>query len=542
MGVREGEVKRGLLLAVVLAALPALAETRRVAIVVGNNAGNGGLQPLRYAESDAGKFARVLVELGDVSADDVMLLQGRRVADMERAITDARERITAFKRVPDTRAVLLFYFSGHSDGEAIELGQENLPYARLKAMLLGTGADLRVAIVDACKSGAGFREKGGKPAEPFVIKLSDTLVASGEAFITSSAADESALESTEVMGSYFTHNFISGLRGAADTSGDKLITLAEAYRFAYDRTVSATSVLPVGVQHPSYDYRLSGQGELVLASLVKPSATLVVPEGSERSLVTDVARDQVIVELPPGPIREVALSPGQYGLRLMKGGQSFGGRVSLLEGARRVVRWDELTLQSSSVVVARKGPDAEASVLGLPPAKPPAVLHVGIGASRDLSDLLIPGSQMGLAAVLRLGFEPTAAHGITLSLLGQLPSLIGGTSVAAGALNVGGVQARIGYRWAFELGRFWFGVGPEAGGGVWIETGNLLNPDTQKLELRTEAAASPILAVRATARLKLFSIVSMCLDADFAGGLLAVNGALAFLPLPTGTLGLAVDL
>jgi len=108
------------------------------------------------------------------------------------------------------------------------------------------------------------------------------------------------------MGSYFTHNFISGLRGGADTSGDKLITLAEAYRFAYDRTVSATSVLPVGVQHPSYDFRLSGQGELVLASLVRPSATLLLPEGSERSLVIDVARDQVIVELPPGPIREVA--------------------------------------------------------------------------------------------------------------------------------------------------------------------------------------------------------------------------------------------
>src|SRR5439155_22262890 len=104
------------------------------------------------------------------------------------------------------------------------------------------------------------------------------------------------------------HNLISGLRGAADTSGDKQITLAEAYRYAYDRTVSATSMLPVGVQHPSYDYRLSGQGELVLASLLKPSATLVVPEGSEGSLVTEVVRDQVVVELPPGPIREVALS------------------------------------------------------------------------------------------------------------------------------------------------------------------------------------------------------------------------------------------
>lgn len=530
------------------AALSAAAETRRVAIVVGNNAGSSNLQPLRYAESDAGKFARVLVELGDVSADDVMLLQGRHVADLERAITDAKERVAAFKRVPDSRTVLLFYFSGHSDGESIELGGENLPYGRLKAMLLGTGADLRVAIVDACKSGAGFREKGGRLAENFVIKLSDTLVASGEAFITSSAADESALESNEVMGSYFTHNLISGLRGAADSSGDKLITLAEAYRFAYDRTVSATSVLPIGVQHPSYDFRLSGQGELVLASLVKPSATLVMPEGSERSLVTDVARDQVVVELPPGPIREVALSPGQYGVRLMKGGQSYGGRISLADGARRIVRWEELTAQSSSVVVARKGeggPEYEVAVKVPEPKhleRVPAVLHVGIGATRDLADLLIPGTSMGLAAALRVGFEPSAGSGLTFALLGQLPGYIGGTSVDTGALYVGGVQGRLGYRWGFEVNRFSFGIGPEAGGGVWIETGNLVNPETHQQEIRTEAAASPILALRVTARLKLFSIVSMCLDADFAAGLLAVNGALAFLPLPTGTLGVALDL
>lgn len=537
----------GLVLILSFVALSASAETRRVAIVVGNNAGSGSMPPLRYAESDAGKFARVMVELGDVSPDDVLLLQGRRVADVERAIADAKERVAAFKRIPDTRAVLLFYFSGHSDGESIELSGENLPYARLKTMLLGTGADLRVAIIDACKSGAGFREKGGKPAESFVIKLTDTLVASGEAFILSSAADESALESNEVMGSYFTHNFISGLRGAADTSGDRLVTLAEAYRFAYDRTVSATSVLPVGVQHPSYDFRLSGQGELVLASLVKPSATLVMPEGSERSLVTDVMRDQVIVELPPGPIREVALSPGQYGLRLMKGGQSFGGRVVLADGMRRIVKWDELSAQSSSVVVARKGeggPEYEISQT-TPEKKPqgsaPMVLSVGVGVTRDLSDLLLGGS-MGAAGALRVGFEPTASHGLSFALWGQIPSMIGASTIAGGGLNVGGVQGRIGYRWAFQLDRFWLGIGPEAGGGVWFETGLLTNPQTGDIELRTEAAASPLLGLRATARLKLFSIVSMCLDLDFAAGFLAVNNQLRFLPLPTGTLGLALDL
>jgi hypothetical protein len=138
-----------LFIAVLLAAPLAHAETKRIAIVVGNNAGGGDNAPLRYAESDAGKMARVLVELGDVNSEDVLLLQGRRVSDVERAITDARDRVSLLKSTPDVRTALYFYFSGHSDGESIELGPERLAYARLKALLSGTGADVRLVVVDA---------------------------------------------------------------------------------------------------------------------------------------------------------------------------------------------------------------------------------------------------------------------------------------------------------------------------------------------------------------------------------------------------------
>src|SRR5687767_5896089 len=96
-------------LSLLVAALPASAESRRLALVVGNNAGGPAMPPLRYAESDAGKMARVLIELGDVGIDDVMLLQGRKVGDLERAITDAKDRVAMFKRSPETRTVLIFY-------------------------------------------------------------------------------------------------------------------------------------------------------------------------------------------------------------------------------------------------------------------------------------------------------------------------------------------------------------------------------------------------------------------------------------------------
>lgn len=461
----------GVLFLLLLSTLAA-AETKRLAIVVGNNAGSGDMPPLRYAESDAGKMARVMVELGDVSSEDVMLLQGQGVNQLERAIGEARDRVAFFKKSPDVRTVLLFYFSGHSDGEAIELGREKLAYARLKALLAGTGGDVRLVVVDACRSGAGLREKGGKPADNFTIRLADTLQTSGEAFITSSAADEAALESSEVMGSYFTHNLISGLRGAADASGDKLVTLAEAYKYAYDRTVVSTAMLPVGAQHPNYDFKLSGQGELVLASLLKPSSMLVLPE-ADRSLVIDLARDQVIVEVVGGA-REVALSAGQYGLRLFKGGQGYGGRVTLTDGMRQVVQLSALTPIHSSVIVAAKGGPAVVQTLDAPPSRKETGVGVSLGGT---GRILAPiGTAQGPKWQLRVDVEPLnttfvsfgggrlfgALHLLGLGEMSFDPAPVGGGEAA----NEAGAQLRVGYRLALDLWRLQLGLGLELGPGV----------------------------------------------------------------------------
>lgn len=456
-----------------LAATSAFAETRRLAIVVGNNAGSGELQPLRYAESDAGKMARVMVELGDVQAEDVMLLQGQGVDAVERAITEARDRVATFRRSPDVRSVVFFYFSGHSDGEAIELGNERLAYGRLKALLAGTAADVRLVVIDACRSGAGLREKGGKPVDGFTIRLSDTLQATGDAFITSSAADESALESSEVMGSYFTHNFISGLRGAADTSGDKLVTLAEAYRYAYDRTVSSTAMLSVGAQHPNYDFRLSGQGELVLSTLLKPSASMVLPQ-AERALITDLGRDQVVVEVVGAAGHEVALAPGQYGVRLFKDGQSYGGRFTLGEGQRQVVALTALSPVKASTMVAAKGGPMAVQQLTLP--KPPSSGEgVGLGLSIGGTGRVLDLAAQSPKWQLRLDLEPLRTSLVSFGvarLSGSLQLLALGEGSfdpnpsGGEAANEAGAQVRIGYRFALDVWRFQLGFGVELGPGL----------------------------------------------------------------------------
>ncbi|HEY0706527.1 MAG TPA: caspase family protein, partial [Polyangia bacterium] len=120
------------------------ATERRFAVVVGNNRGATARRPLRFAERDAFKVARVLTELGHFAANDVFLQQGRSSDELRLQLANLRQAITKARADnPATRALLVLYFSGHSDGVALELGEDRLPYADLRALLLATGADVR---------------------------------------------------------------------------------------------------------------------------------------------------------------------------------------------------------------------------------------------------------------------------------------------------------------------------------------------------------------------------------------------------------------
>ncbi len=91
-------------------------------------------------------------------------------------------------------------------------------------------------------------------------------------------------------------------------SGDGLVTLAEAYQYAFARTLSATTNTVVDPQHPNYDYRLSGRGEVVLTRIRMPAAVIELPAGFERVLLTDVDRDHVIAEIGSQGARRLAVN------------------------------------------------------------------------------------------------------------------------------------------------------------------------------------------------------------------------------------------
>jgi hypothetical protein len=152
---------------------------------------------------------------------------------------------------------------------------------------------VRVAFVDACQSGALTGVKGGRRAPGYEIHLADPGSVKGMAIVTSSTANELSQESDDLQGSFFTHNIMAGLRGAADSSRDGQVTLGEVYQFAFRRTLASTAASLVGGQHPTYDYRMSGAGDVILARTRPNDArwcSRAKPAPPIRSCTRDAAR------------------------------------------------------------------------------------------------------------------------------------------------------------------------------------------------------------------------------------------------------------
>ncbi len=424
------------------------ATTRRFAIVVGNNRGAPERVHLRYAESDAGRFAQVLRELGEVHPADMALLQGSTLKSVEAAMARISGRIARIKQDPSAQAVLTFYFSGHSDGTALELGGERLDYSRVKSMLRETRADVRLAVIDACGSGA-VRSKGASPAPPFSVRFRDKLKSHGEVFLTSSAANEVALESDELQASYFTHHLISGLRGAADTTSDRKVTLTEAYRYAFDRTIMSSAATLSGVHHPGYDFQLSGEGELILSFLDHTEMSLELPGDLERAVVIAIGSHSVISELTAQSGALVALPAGAYRVRARRGNKIYENDFHFEDGEHRTLGWEDFEeVEGISLVSKGSGRLRGRWQLGL-----------SAQGSSGLADTTGPGFGM------RLSLDRHRFHGFNLALVGTT------SRGANGVFRENLVSMRVGWRLGWAHDSFSLSLGLEGGPGfVWQPT------------------------------------------------------------------------
>src|SRR5262249_48111245 len=209
---------------------------------------------------------------------DARLLTSASADDVRRALDDLKARISQAHE----ETVFFVYFSGHAKDGDLRLGDSRMPLSELRDALRDAPADVRIGRLDSCQSGAITRSKGVRSAPAFDVQKAQAASTRphGLVLIASSSADEESQESDDIGASFFTHYLASGLLGDADASGDGKVTLAEAYAYAYSRTVGETLS-----QHPVYLYDLGAAGDLVLTALAPAPGARAFPLGGEGASV-----------------------------------------------------------------------------------------------------------------------------------------------------------------------------------------------------------------------------------------------------------------
>jgi hypothetical protein len=346
---------------------------RRFALVMGSNDGGPDRVRLRYAGTDAAAMAAVLQDVGGVAPSDLLLVPEVRRAD----VLDAFRRLEAAvgaARAEATRLEVVVYYSGHSDPTGLLPGGERLDWRDLRLAIGRLPADVRVTVLDACSSGAVLRTKGGAFRPAFLAD--EGTAVTGEAVLASSTADEASQESDLIGASFFTHHLVAGLRGAADADLDGLVTLSEAYAYAFRETREATAATLAGPQSPTFALDLQGQGDFIVTDLRRATSRVQVDALLDGSLTLrrPDGRPLLVVDKVPGEPMTLSVPPGRYDALLRSGPDAWAARIDVPDASVARLAQGDFSRAAVSATRLRGGPtlgDAEPVVAQAPPQPPP---------------------------------------------------------------------------------------------------------------------------------------------------------------------------
>ncbi|NVJ08763.1 caspase family protein [Myxococcus sp. AM001] len=432
---------------------------RRFALLVGVNDGGEGRARLRYAVTDARSFGDVLEELGGVQPrDTLLLLEGDRAA-LESALVRFKAMVAA-ATTPGTRIEALIYYSGHSDEQGLLLQKDRFGYRELRQALESLPADVRIAILDSCASGTLARQKGGVRRPAFMVDASSAV--RGHAILTSSSEDEVSQESDRIGGSFFTHNLVSGLRGAADVSGDGRVTLHEAYQFAFHETLARTEETRAGAQHPAYDIELAGTGDLVMTDLRSTAAVLVLEDLVDGRLYVRDSQGRLVVELKKyaGRTTELGLQKGRYSVMRKVLDQTSraefelgeGGRTVLAASAFRAVQGELTAMRGGGALPATVSAGAS-EVAATGRGRRSRFVNVGLFPGLQTNDLMTAGEPVDNHLSVSMGMSRMARlDGVAMALGANVATdRVDGLQLALGANvvrgDMSGTQWAIGGNW-----------------------------------------------------------------------------------------------
>ncbi|WP_394850874.1 caspase domain-containing protein [Pendulispora brunnea] len=323
----------------------------RILVAAASTVGLEAERPLRFSTNDAARVRDVLVTLGGVRPEHAFVVNEPSRAQLFASI--ARAKHEAEKHRAD-EVTLVFYFSGHGDRDALHLAGERVLLADLSGKLAEVPAGLRLAVTDACRAS---REKGFTAEEPFTITAVNVAQATGQVWLHASGDGEAAQESDELQGAIFTHAWLNGLRGAADSNGDARVTLEESFAFAHAQTLLRSAKSTGVLQKPEAIVTLRETAPIVLTQPLSHGATLTFPQARDMHFLVYLAdAKSVLSEMWSSHERRIAMRvpAGHYVVQRRAGSVSSTAMVALTEGESRDLQERDFAT-SPRGRIARKG-------------------------------------------------------------------------------------------------------------------------------------------------------------------------------------------
>ena len=408
---------------------------------------------------------------------------------------------------------LVLYVSSHGADGSLHLAGTELALQELVEFVKAAPVRVGLLVIDACQSGRMTHIKGVRPVDPPAMKIEASEV-EGRVLIAASGADEYAQESEPLAGSYFTHYFVAGLRGAADSSRDGQVTLDEAYSWAWARTIEATFASRGGVQRPAFSVDLRGAGQLIMAEPLKSASRLEVEvQAKGRWLVVAEATGQVFADIDKGegPL-SLALPQGEYRLQHRTAQGVLKYRVTVPQQGVVTVADAELDRRDLRLE-ARKG------------AKAP---KLGLSASGSISTGLVTGLSVQPGAELRLRRD-----GLPLGPLNEI--LLTGAWRGGQFATSGYVQTEFELRLGLGRGFSWDCVTV----GLALEAGPLLILQSALIGARTSLAMAA--CVSAEGRVRVAGPVELFLLGTGGGAVIRTLAGPTVTPRLSASVGVAVD-
>jgi hypothetical protein len=362
---------------------------RRIAILVGANEPPHDRARLRFAHDDATEIAEVLESVGGFAAADVHVLLDPHPTELLATLDDVAHTATSL----GGNVLFVFYYSGHSDGQALFPHGEPVPVVDVRERVERLGARIRVGILDTCRGGSWTQSKGLSVGPPLAMADLLNTDTEGTALMSSSSGVENAHEAESVKGSFFTHYLAAALRGAADQKGDGNITLQEAFEYAREHTVRDSALVAKTPQHPSFDLALRGRQDIVLTVLSARMSALQVTIQRAPFEIIQLSSGATVADAPPGPTPlRLALPPGHYLVRSVIEGHVYAREVVVRAGETATLVDGQLEVTGEGMMAMKGSPPPSAPLsLWMPPKGTHWLLELNVGVGGDAA----PPSNVG---------------------------------------------------------------------------------------------------------------------------------------------------